>query len=847
MPEKRTPIIHPYILAIYPILFFYNLNKHELWFSETLIPITVSLVATLLLIIFFKIIFREISRAGILTSLILVLFYFYEAIYTEIAGSEIRDQILRLDPNLFLSYGIFLVLSVTGLYFWKKGYRETTKALNVVAVILITFPLLGLLKHQISTQGIELFSKTQSDSAIPEDFNYIGPKPDIYYIILDGYLRDDVMNQYWRFDNSEFIKSLTNRGFYVAPKSRSNYPSTGLSLASSLNMKYLPVDLEVDTTEHFNNLPFIEAIGENRVVNFLKSMGYLYVHLSDDAVDSKKSDPADIVITNRKYISFFSQYLLNKTIIKSLKFHSLDAVQSKRNNVLYGFNQLEEIPKIKEPTFTFAHFLMPHSPQAFDKDGNIPTQSDNNPDLYFGEVLYANKKIRHLVDHILENSETPPIILIQGDHGYLVAASNRPNSHQAKKSYGNLSSYYLPGKVKDQLYETITPVNSFRLIFDHYFGTQFGLLEDKSFFPISYTPTRKLIPIPDEDLLGNGPSAWVDSLKQAILERPDFAEAHAMLGTYYAELNRFPEAKASVEKALHLKPDLTWAHINLAMIHDHFKNYPKALDAILKAIRLNPKIAEAHNSLGHIQMASGKYSEAISAFKEAININPNYLVAINKIAQAYYLINDKEKSLFYFRKAVLISPSYNNYHDLGSAYAHFGFTEDAIISFKKVLEINPDLAEAYYNLGNIYTLKKNDQPKAIKHYQKALALNPMHVLAHFSLGNAYLKNDQTEEALLEFKEALRLNPDYFPSQINLGLSQLRLGQTSQARITYETALLKQPDNAGVHKNLGIIYSKNNVNPDKAIFHYQEYLRLAPNQDEATQIQSAIQALKRQGQ
>jgi hypothetical protein len=547
MPEKRTLIIHPFILAIYPILFFYNLNKHELWFSETLTPITVSLVATLLLIFFFKILFKEILRAGMLTSLILVLFYFYEAIYTEIAGSEIGGQVLRLDPNLFLSYGLFLSLSVSVLHFWKNGYQETTKALNVVAVVLITFPLLGLVKHQISTQSIELFSQTQSDSAIPDDFNYTGPKPDIYYLILDGYLRDDVMNHYWRFDNSEFIKFLTNRGFYVAPKSRSNYPSTGLSLASSLNMEYLPTNLDVDTAEHSNNLPFIEAIGENSVTNLLKSMGYLYVHLSDDAVDSKKSDTADIVITNRKYISFFSQYLLSKTIFKSLGFHSLDAVQSKRNNILYGFNKLEEIPKIKEPTFTFAHFLMPHSPQAFDKNGNIPIQSDNNPDLYFGEILYANKKIQNLVDHILENSETPPIILIQGDHGYLVTASNRPNFDQAKKSYSNLSSYYLPGKGKDKLYETITPVNSFRLIFDHYFGTQFGLLEDKSFFPISYTSTRKLIPIPDEDLLGNGPSAWVDSLKQAILEKPDFAEAHAMLGSYYAELNRFPEAKASRE------------------------------------------------------------------------------------------------------------------------------------------------------------------------------------------------------------------------------------------------------------------------------------------------------------
>ena len=86
-----------------------------------------------------------------------------------------------------------------------------------------------------------------------------------------------------------------------------------------------------------------------------------------------------------------------------------------------------------------------------------------------------------------------------------------------------------------------------------------------------------------------------------------------------------------------------------------------------------------------------------------------------------------------------------------------------------------------------------------------------------------------------------------PSQINLGLSQLRLGQINQARATYEDALLRQPDNPAIHKNLGLIYSGKNETLDKAIYHLQEYLRLAPSQPDGAQIQTRIEALRRQSQ
>ncbi len=63
-------------------------------------------------------------------------------------------------------------------------------------------------------------------------------RPDIYYIILDGYGRSDVLQRYYDFDNAEFLEGLRHRGFYVADKSSTNYPYTAHSLSSSLNMRY---------------------------------------------------------------------------------------------------------------------------------------------------------------------------------------------------------------------------------------------------------------------------------------------------------------------------------------------------------------------------------------------------------------------------------------------------------------------------------------------------------------------------------------------------------------------------------------------------------------------------------
>ena len=71
---------------------------------------------------------------------------------------------------------------------------------------------------------------------------------------------------------------------------------------------------------------------------------------------------------------------------------------------------------------------------------------------------------------------------------------------------------------------------------------------------------------------------------------------------------------------------------------------------------------------------------------------------------------------------------------------------------------------------------------------------------------------------------------------------MKLGRLVKARKTYETILLRQPNISEVHKNPGFIYYEMKENPDKAIYHFQEYLRFSPNQSDASQIKSMIQLL-----
>ena len=124
---------------------------------------------------------------------------------------------------------------------------------------------------------------------------------------------------------------------------------------------------------------------------------------------------------------------------------------------------------------------------------------------YREQVIFANRKILEAVDAILAKSETPPIILVMGDHGPASMFHfdiDSPGCLWERTS--NLYALLLPGHQDDgTVYETITPVNTFRVIFNTYFGTELPLLEDRTYLASSaYRDTIKDITNSRDSLAG---------------------------------------------------------------------------------------------------------------------------------------------------------------------------------------------------------------------------------------------------------------------------------------------------------------------------------------------------------
>ena len=164
--------------------------------------------------------------------------------------------------------GAWLILS-------RKGdLRATSRTLNIVGAILLVVPVysIGLYLYRVQTvwsvEGLDPLT-SQEGGIISEGL----VRPDVYYIILDGYARSDYMRDVFDYDNSEFLEFLRDRGFFIADRSKSNHNWTALSLASSLNMDFVQ-NLGLDLVRGSYPAVFVNPIRHSRVRSKLESLGY---------------------------------------------------------------------------------------------------------------------------------------------------------------------------------------------------------------------------------------------------------------------------------------------------------------------------------------------------------------------------------------------------------------------------------------------------------------------------------------------------------------------------------------------------------------------------------------------
>ena len=494
------------LLAVYPVLALYAVNIKEVLSSAIWRPLLLSIAVTILLFLILRIILGDWHKAALIASLILLVFFTYGRIYDYLRTTHLADINIVRHRYLALFFCILLALISWWILRNNRDYKPVTTVLNIITIVLVLLMGIQITSYQIKTSSGEQAASNWTPGTNMTSITQPENKPDVYYIILDSYTRSDVLKSKLGYDNAAFLHRLEEMGFYVARCSRTNYNKTQSSMASSLNMNYLP-DLYVEADKQ--GIPKEDIwmlIKPSKVRHNFESLGYQIVAFDTGYKWTSITD-ADIYLSrghnafSMQYVTPFEQMLIDSTMLSIYSDFSrkaswnayADSIHPQANYIglqEYILDQLPKVAALDSPTFTYAHINITHQPYVFSPDGYLFDAKETLfPDGYIHALDYMDARLIPILQEILDRSGSPPIIIIQGDHGYPV--------EDGTPSLGNISpilnAYYLPGLGQDGLYPTISPVNTFRLIFNDYFGGQYELLPDESYHVHDLS-----VPIPEE-------------------------------------------------------------------------------------------------------------------------------------------------------------------------------------------------------------------------------------------------------------------------------------------------------------------------------------------------------------
>jgi hypothetical protein len=485
MSKKNWKLFYPLLLGIYAAVGLVGVNISQMVFSAGVRSILVTILFSFAAYMAFCWRIKDEYKAALLCAWFMLFFFAYGHVFGAVDGIKIYGMVVGRHRFIFPLW--LAVFGIGGWWIYKRAMEleSLSRVLNMVSIILLVIPVVQIgvfewhMHRSVTATGRAAATIiTQAVPSLPKD-----QLPDVYYIILDGYPRQDMLQRYHHFDNNEFIKELDAIGFYVPFCSQSNYANTNLSLASSLNMNYLE-----GLNQNIHAINLIDSIKQSKTRQFLKGLGYNIVSFDSGIMFTEFWDADYYINKNRPVVrSFFDftqlsefEVLFVRTTVLRLVEESktawLDAIfQNPRRDayerIIFEFDQLENAPSLPGPKFVFVHILAPHSPPyTINADGAfvVPRSVDS---ALGNELQFVNKRTLEVVSAIIAKSKKPPIIIIQGDHGL-----------DAEARMANLIAYYFPNGGAKVLYPTITPVNSFRLVFDTYFGQKFPLLPDVSYY-----------------------------------------------------------------------------------------------------------------------------------------------------------------------------------------------------------------------------------------------------------------------------------------------------------------------------------------------------------------------------
>lgn len=465
--QLRLYPYHTFLTVPFIVLFLYAYNLGQTHPSMTYRTLLIGELATVIFFGGFYLLFRDRLKTGAYVTIILFALFQYGVLY------NIADTMFYMGwwplKNVH-RYLVLLYLLAFTLIAWlirrsKRDFIRLNYFLNFLLFLLIVFNLVRINFSDLSSRAQrKALQKTRPAQKIV--FNDSVPKPDVFYIILDGYANNAVLRKDYRYDNSAFADALTKLGFTLRDSAVANYYFTTQSLSATLNMNF------PDTLSHSNHLLY-----DNQVFRTFKENGYRVYHLYSGYAVTSSFVSADSTV----YIDGPQEF--EKTILR----YTILRLDDLFGNFAYTrltsqFKKMHILARLStHPKFCFLHFVAPHPPYIFMPDGSKRAKhqfSENSWDsheFYIDQLGYVNKQITGLLAEIRKINPGATIVL-QSDHGPWMSGKTKEDVFNARSKI--LYAYHSDRPLN--IPDTTSSVNTFRYVFNGLFKCGLPILPNKA-------------------------------------------------------------------------------------------------------------------------------------------------------------------------------------------------------------------------------------------------------------------------------------------------------------------------------------------------------------------------------
>jgi hypothetical protein len=503
--------VAPYMASLLFVLHVAATSKHDLIrLHDFFVPIFVSIGLATAVHVAAWILTRNVVKAALISWLAILAFYSFGII---LLGTGWAGE---LEPSpaegaLLLLYGIAGVSLVITVGATSRPLCSLLSYVTMVTVLVT-----GLNGAQVTR--LLVASKQEASQLLPSGISAAHAsdhEPDLLLLILDKYSSSRSLREQYAFDNRRFERFLVERGFLVPAEPRTNYVQTFLALAALLNMRYLDSLVSDIGQESQSRAAIYAAVEGNRLTSFLRERGYRFIFLPTAYMATRQNRFADLQLPDPNAIrSEFETVWYRTTAIPTL--HRLICtifdcelplpyVPETAAMLDWKFEQLGQLAGQERPVFVLAHITLPHEPYLYRADCRHrppywPNRDDGADSLeiraaYVEQVRCLNQKLEVLITRWQTRARTPPIILLQSDHGHGRGGRHVPDLRevsveQVADRVSVFAAYLVPGAEPAGLPDDVTPINAMRFMLRSVFRADLPPLVDATYWSSYQRPHR---------------------------------------------------------------------------------------------------------------------------------------------------------------------------------------------------------------------------------------------------------------------------------------------------------------------------------------------------------------------